>query len=345
MDATPETPKPRRQGKLSRAGMLVVWSLVLIFFVWSFGGIYYFRYLPRVVAALLCLAYAALFVFLFRKQANKRRWLPMAIGGVIAVYLLSLIQQPAKERVWADDHARMPEISLTDDDVTIRNFRRFRYQSDVEYEANFDTLDFSFSQLNRVWFGVQRFTTLEGIAHTFLCFEIEDEAPRYFCVSVEVRREEGEGFSALKGMYRQYELIYVFSDERDEVVMRTVHRPTDRVYLYPVNATGEQVQNLFRDIAYRAERLRDEPEFYNSFFNNCTNNIAAHTSKLMPQPLNSLDPRLVIPGYSDRLALAKALIGEPDESFAELRERCRIDEVARTTGDAEDFSVQIRSGL
>jgi len=46
----------------------------------------------------------------------------------------------------------------------------------------------------------------------------------HFAPSVEVRREVGETYSPLKGVYRNYELTHVIGDERDLIGVRTGHR-------------------------------------------------------------------------------------------------------------------------
>ena len=325
----------------TRVGWAAVWLCVLIAVVWSLGAVYYLTYLPGWLSTMLAAAYAVGVVRLLWRTHPKRRWLWYAGFSWFAIYLLSLGQRPSHDRDWAEDHGRMPTIEITNDRVTIRDFRTFRYQTETQFTRGWRDVRFSLSHVTNVWFGVQRFTSLEGIAHTFLCFEVSHGNPEYFCVSVEIRRESGEDFSPIKGMYRQYELIYVVSDERDEVVMRTIHRPSDRVYLFPVNADAGQAQRLFVDIADRINGLAKQPEFYNSFTSNCTNNIAAHTHELDPD-VSTLDWRIIIPGYSDRFAWARGFIGQPGEPFETVQTRYRIDETARRFGDRDGFSKAIR---
>ena len=214
--------------------------------------------------------------------------------------------------------------------------------SDSGTEVRYETRSFQLGQLDRVWFVVQRFTPLEGIAHNFLTFRVmSDSGPEYFSVSAEIRREQGEEFSPVRGLYRQYELIYVIADEKDEIGMRTVYSPGDEVYLYPVNANPKQIQGLFRNIAARIDGLRSTPEFYHSLLNNCTNNIAWHANDLLTRKVNWLDSRIVAPGYADRYAWELGIIGNPDEDFIALKTRCRIDTIAPSQ-ITESFSEEIR---
>ena len=107
----------------------------------------------------------------------------------------------------------------------------------------------------------------------------------------------------------------------------------------------EAIQQLFRNMASRINKLRTHPEFYHSLLNNCTNNIVFHTYDLTEHPINWLDPRIAAPGYADRLAYSEGLIGNPGQSFTELKTECRIDEIARRVGITTRFSEDIRERI
>ena len=321
----------------------VIGGFVCIWCLWAAGAIYYLAFLPKPVAGLLAAVYLiASVVSLFRTK-DKRLWLRHIAASVVVVYLLTLFHRPSHNRDWAADNAVMPEIDIDANTVNVSGVRHSVYDSDTQVEVNYSNLTFPLSQLKKVWFVVHRFTAFEGIAHNFLTFSFDTEdGPAYFSVSAEIRREQGEQFSPIKGLYRQYEMIYVIADERDEIGSRAILRSDDRVYMYPVNATEHQVQALFLDIASRVQRLADEPEFYHSLLNNCTNNIVFHTYKLTPEPINWLDPQIVIPGYADRFAYSKRLIGHGVDDFELVQQKFRIDDVIRRFGITANFSFDIR---
>ncbi|MFK7821338.1 MAG: DUF4105 domain-containing protein [Planctomycetaceae bacterium] len=316
--------------------------------LWSFGAIHFgvADWLPAVVCWMVTLLVVAIAVFLSWRYRRRRHWAAVSGALMLVGCVLLLLRSPLHNRPWAKDHARVPSVRIEEDVVTISNFRHCEYRSELDYDANYREFDFPIADLKRVWFGVQRFTTWEGLAHTFLSFEVDGpDGPRYFCVSVEIRRERGEVFSPIQGLYRQFELIYVIGDERDVIGVRTIHRPNDRVFLYPVNADAAHTQALFRDIARRAEAIREQPEFYHSLINNCTNNIAAHTNWLVDEPVSSADLQIVIPGYSDRFAYSRGFIGNGELGFSDLQAACRVDELARRAGLSQEFSMAIRVGL
>lgn len=320
-----------------------LWISVVCGFAWAVGSVYFLTYLPRRIAPVLAVAFAgAAFCWARKSPARQTRRQRLA-ACIVAAWVATMPQQPSNQRDWAEDNLQLAHVQTDGDQVTIVNFRNNVYRSESDFDVNFENLEFDISRIRRVWFVVQRFTTMEGIAHNFLTFEYtRDSKLAYFSVSVEIRREKEESFSPVRGLYRQYELIYVVSSEQDEIGMRTVLRPEDRVFMYEVNANAGQVQQLFTDIADRINSLEDSPEFYHSLLNNCTNNIVTHTYKLTAEPINWLDPRIVAPGYADRFAFAHGLVGKDTESFDALQARCRIDEIARSVGIGPDFSAQIR---
>ncbi len=283
-------------------------------------------------------------IFLLYRLARKRLWLTYAGAMIIAVWLISLLQQPTHNRQWARDQTVLSSIVIANSDVTISNFRNNVYRSESDFDVHRSDYQFKLGQLSNVWFIVQRFSASEGLAHVFLTFEISpDEAePNYFAFSVEIRREEDEFFSPIQGLYRQYELNYIFGAERDLIGVRTIMRPEDRLFMYPVNASPQQVQKLFCSIADRTNQIQNRPEFYHTLLNNCMNGILRHTVELIPEEISWFDSRIILPGYSDRFAFEKGIIGTAGQSLEELKQASRIDQRARDFGIHPGFSEAIR---
>ena len=321
----------------------LAWCSAALLGVWAVGAIWYFQLLPAWTTKILTVAFLSYFVWLWFTAKAKTTWLQRLSFAIVGVYCLTLLQQPSGDRIWAADQAKLPMIQIEQDNVSIQNFRACRYRSETDFDVTYKQFDFKLSELRRVWFLLQKFTWIEGLAHTFLTFEVETPVgPKYFSVSMEVRREQGEAYSPIKGIYRTYELNYVIGDELDLIGVRTVMRPGDRVWMFPINTEAEKVQSLFVDISTRVNRLAEKPEFYSTFFNNCTNNIVGHTYDLTAEPINAWDSRIVLPGYSAKFAFENGLIGSPGESFDQLADRCRIDAPARQHGLETGFSEAIR---
>jgi hypothetical protein len=171
-----------------------------------------------------------------------------------------------------------------------------------------------------------------------LSFGFDDQD--YVAVSAEIRKEKGETYDPVKALFGKYELMYVVGDEHDLIALRTNYRRND-VYLYHVRATQDQARRLFVDVMQRVNKLDAEPEFYNTLTNNCTTNIARHINEVSPHRIALADYRVVLPGYSDRLAYHLGLI-DNSRPFEEERERARINRVAYANRDSPDFSVRVR---
>ena len=322
-----------------------VWMSVAVYFAWAIGAIWYFDLIPQPLGPIIAVSTLIAFVVLLFRLQQKTMWLTWAGLAVIAVWLVCLLQQPTHDRNWAADQTVLSQVTIDVDNVTIKNFRNNEYRSDSDYDVHRSDFSFKLSELKKVWFLIQRFTPQEGLAHVFLSFEVapEDSDPKHFGLSVEIRREEDEYFSPAQGLYRRYELNYIFGDERDLIGVRTVMRPDDRVFMYPVNATQQQVQQLFKSIASRTNQIHGQPEFYHTLLNNCMNGILRHTSQLTPDEISWFDSRIILPGYSDRYAFEQGIIGTADESFEDLKRNCQIDQRARTFGIEPGFSKAIRN--
>ena len=325
--------------------MAFAWFSVTIFFLWSIGAIWHFDLLPRPIGPILAIITLVAAIVLLFRLARKSMWLTYGGTAIIVIWLVTLLQQPTHDRQWAKDQKVLTAIAIDNEDVTIENFRNCVYRSESDYDVHRSDFEFKLTDLSKVWFIVQRFSPAEGLAHVFLSFEIENEEnkKRHFAVSVEIRREEDESFSPTQGLYREYELNYIFGDERDLIGVRTVMRPDDRLFMYPVNATPKQVQELFCSMADRTNQIQDRPEFYHTLLNNCMNGILRHTSQLTPEEISWFDSRIVMPGYSDRFAFERNIIGTAGQSFEDLKQASRIDQRARDHGIGSGFSEAIRN--
>ncbi len=263
---------------------------------------------------------------------------------VLTIVVLALIgagacavQQPSLDRDWTVDQKLLPSAEFRGPLVTVRNVRNFDYRSESDFTPRYDDRTYDLRQLDSVWFIVEPFSGFEGAAHTFVSFGFSNGD--YVGVSVEIRKEKGESYSPWKGLARQYELSYVVGDERDLIGLRANHRK-HRVYLYPVRTTRVAARTMFVDMLTRANKLRVDPEFYNTATNTCTTNIVRHVNTISSRRV-PFHPAVLLPGYSDRLAYRLGLI-DTSLPLDEIRKRYDISNVARSAEAAPDFSQRIR---
>ena len=176
------------------------------------------------------------------------------------------------------------------------------------------------------------------VAHTFLTFGFADG--RHLAVSVEIRKERSEKYSPLRGLFRNYELIYIVGDERDLVGMRANIRKND-VYVFPLRARKDRVRALLVSMLRRADGLRTRPEFYSTFQSNCFSNIIRHVNELVDHPIG-FDRRVLFPGYADQLLFERGVI-DFDGTLEQTRERFRINARSALLPDGPAWSRQIRN--
>lgn len=258
------------------------------------------------------------------------------LGGLAAVtallpflYVLAY-ERPSMARDWSPDQRIVPRATFSGDIVVVENVRNFSYASETDYQMHHERRTYDLGKLDSAWFAVERFGDTPGIAHTFLSFGFGDE---HVAISVEIRKEAGETFSPLKGLLRQYELMYVVGDERDIIGLRTNFR-RDPVYLYPVNAPPDRIRRVFVEMLERANKLADEPEFYNTLTNNCTTNIVHHVNTISQRIPFSY--KVILPAYSDELAYDLGLI-PTDRPFEAVQAAHRIDSIAQRHAVGPDF--------
>jgi hypothetical protein len=162
----------------------------------------------------------------------------------------------------------------------------------------------------------------------------------YLAVSIEVRRQAGDEYGIIKGLFKQFQLIYVWADERDIIALRTNYRKED-VYLYRSLLTTDECQRLFFDMVMRTEKLAVSPEFYNTLTQNCTSSIIDHLVRVAPDRLGRARSYL-LNGYTDKAAVDGGLVLSLG-TFEETKDKSFIDERAVKSGVGTDFSQKIRS--
>lgn len=286
----------------------------------------------------------------------------MAAGFVIAALLVTTLIRPlwrislaffvlfctvqiwwlgieaSNDREWLPDVARPPTATFNGELVTIENVRNFHYRSEGDFDEIWETRSYDLSKL----VGADMFLSYWGspmIAHTIMSWEFEDG--QHLAISIETRKEVGESYSAVLGFFRQYELYYVVSDERDLVGVRTNHRG-EEVYLYRLRATPARARAILVDYFRAINELAGEASWYNALTTNCTTTIRRHTQHVAPD--NPFSWKILVNGFIDELGYDRGTIytGLP---FDELKRISDITEKAQTAGDDPDFSRLIREGL
>ncbi|MFM2383452.1 MAG: hypothetical protein RIQ72_24 [Candidatus Parcubacteria bacterium] len=279
------------------------------------------------------------------------------IALILCVMLIiNLFTKPSHDRDWNIDQAILPSVrfdSENPDIVTISDIRNFRYSSTTAYEIAYYDKTFNLQNLEKVWYIVEPFSGIPGSAHTMLSFEFihpetdtsstSTSARDFVSISVEIRKEKGESFHPIKGLFNQYEIMYVIADEEDVVKLRSNYRK-DLVYMYPVRTDKEKARALLTSMLTATQALHDTPEFYNTITNTCTTNIVSHVNKVTPGRVPWLNLAVLFPASSDKLALSLGLL-DTNLPLEEARKKFLINERAlefNGTETLKDFSIRVR---
>jgi hypothetical protein len=248
--------------------------------------------------------------------------------------------QPSNARDWQEDVAVLPYATVEGDRVTLHNIRNFTYRSETDFDAHYYDKTVDLGQLSSVdlvtvyWMG-------DAIAHVMMSFAFGEDDHVIF--SIEARKEKSEGYSSVKGFFKQYELTYVVGDERDLIRLRTDYRnPREDVYLYVTRIPPENRRRLFMEYVAAINGLKDKAEFYNTLTTNCTTNVVRHIRAF--GGIVRYSWKTLLSGYAAEYAYE---IGGLDTSlpFQELRKRSYINPIALSVGDDPMFSRKIREGL
>jgi len=223
---------------------------------------------------------------------------------------------------------------------TVHNVRDFRYGADRRV-VSFDYREQSYNldNLQRGWFGLSHFGPL-GLAHSFLSFEFNDgDQTRYLALSIEGRLRPDQRYKPLAGLFRRYTKISIFSTEQDVIGLRS-HLRGERVLLYPVNTTRDDLEEFFLAVVEDTNELHEAPAFYNTVLDNCLTNLLKHTALM--ENIGFVDLRVLLPGRTDRLTYALD-ITPTNLPFDEARQRATINP-ALSEIDDPGFSASLRCG-
>jgi len=262
----------------------------------------------------------------------------LILGVSICIYIGIQFLEPSNDRDWVAPEKVLAYADIYDTTVHVHNIRDFRYKTEKDYTAGYYDKIFLLSSLESVDYIVEPFTSTKGAAHVFVSFGFENA--EYVCISVEIRKEEGEDFSALLGILRKFEIMYVIADERDIIDLRANVR-NDEVRIYPVKATREQAREMFLAMLKRANHLVDHPEFYNTLTNNCALNVVRHANHIVDEPI-PYGYKLFFPAFSGRLAYQLGMI-DTNLTFKEASQKYLINSRAKQYRGHKDFSVKIRN--
>jgi hypothetical protein len=324
-------------------GVLVV-SVLIGATAWGVLALYYFDLDSAALRSVLATLFGVLGLTTLI-LLGRRPWGWRALGGFALAFVGLLTGwssiAPSNDRDWKPEVAVLPYATINGDRVTMHNIRNFDYRSETDFTPRYYDKTFDLNRLQSVDL-IASYWAGPTIAHIFLSFGFGPND--YLAISIERRDERGEGYSAIKGLFKQYELFYVVADERDVIRVRTNYRrdPPEDVYVYRLQGSPENARRVFGDYLREINALRERPEFYNTLTTNCTGNIWLH-SRVNPGRV-PYSWKILASGYVPEYLYEQGRL-DTRLPFAELKRRAHINALAREANDARDFSARIRAGL
>ena len=338
-DETTNTTKSRGwlRCALRWLGFLALGLTLLLLSVWAMAALAFdvgVSWLRMPLAVIYTVVLLAVWIMV------KRRWLALSatLAGFALVLGWWLTLKPSNEGDWQPDVAALPYADINSNQVNVHNIRNCDYRTETDFDVRYYDKTFDLGKIRTV----DLFMVYWGapyMAHTMMSFGFE--GGDYLCFSLETRKQKGQGYSAIRGLFRQFTFIAIASDERDVVRLRTNYRQGEEVYLYRLRGSPAQARKFFLDYARHMNRLREQPEWYNALTDNCTTGIRMQRATTDRAPW---DWRMLANGYGDELLYERGVI-DTNLPLAELKARGHLNARARAADPTGDFSQQIREGV
>ncbi len=271
----------------------------------------------------------------------------LIISGVVlfsATIYFFLILQPSNNRNWEFGFDVLPKITIQNETITIKDLRDFSFDSN-NIIPKYKDQTVNLNNLQKVWFvfepfKIKPFTSFNGVAHTYFVFDFKDSDP--IVVSVEARREKNEKYDAWVGALNQFELIYLWGTEQDETVRRVIVEH-NHLYMYPLTISNDSSKKLFLELAKTTHELETKPRFYNTFFSNCTNELAKVANRVKSNSI-PFNLSLFLPGYSVEELYKLGFIPN-DQPIEKIKHKYYVSDLIKETHTEASFSGLLRNKL
>jgi hypothetical protein len=312
--------------------------LLLILHLWSFGALYFSPIQPEPLRTALAYAYAAAIPLAILVLRSKKWAVILPLAGFLCVLAYEWQIQPKTNAHYPPAVEKTAYADLNGDRVALHNIRNADYRTVDDFDVRWETREYDLKDIRTLDIFVN-YWGVDAVAHVFVSFGFADG--RYQAVSIEYRPEVGESYGTFNGLFKQYEIIYVWADERDVARLRTNYRKED-VYLYRTRLSPDQVRRLFVSMIERTNALHEKPEFYNTVTESCTNTIGDHVvkAKLYDLPFWK---RRILTGSVDRRLYEGGLLEPLGKPFPQLRAQSKVNAIAQAADQDPEFSKKIRS--
>lgn len=315
--------------------------IVLVPFLLWVLGLWIYRPASLLLAAALGILWLTLFLSrrIGRSTALHQKWLWALTGCMVATYFTL----PGPSNVaWQKPWAREARPVLDGDMLTITNLRDFRYRTEDDYDMHYRSERYDLRTITGASFVESHWDGMEVICHTMLSIDFSDG--RHLVISPETRLPQGVKQSGIGGLYKLYNLIYVFGTEEDLLALRTNYRHED-LLLLPLNLSPEQARAMLLQLVMKAQRTEAGHKPYNTVTANCSTGILSAVLRAgirLPRGYQLLP---VHNGSISKVFFDNGLLQtRPGESYNATRKRCYLQyDLAKDS--LQDYSRTIREKI
>lgn len=216
-------------------------------------------------------------------------WIVAVILVLRLLYHLWPWPDPKLESNWDPDVAVLADIEISSDgrSFQINQVRDWEYLGlDQLGTLNYFDQSYDFADLENMYFYVQPLSKRKLIAHTFVVFDFGEKygERRNLGLSIETRREIGEEYSLLGGIFKKFEIHHTWATAQDLTERRTVYMDYE-LKKYSVDLGQPNQIKILKAFIAETQKLKTKPRYYNTLTDNCTNALAKYLNAVVPEPL------------------------------------------------------------
>jgi hypothetical protein len=316
--------------------IMKVFAVLLAFVIsaWMFGALCFDG--PGIwLAALAILCLLAVMIW------QKFRWRAWAVWcvcfAITLIWWFSL--KPPATAEWQADVAQVATAEIMGDVVTFYNVRDFEYRSAADFTPRWITRHVKLSSITGIDIAINYWGS-PWMAHPIVSFHFSDSPPLAF--SIETRKRNGQSYSAIGGLYRQYSLTCIVAEERDVLGVRAVHRKGEDVYLYRTTLSAEKARTRLLEYIATINSFSEKPRWYNAITTNCTTGIRSQHTQGDRIPW---DWRILVNGKGDEMMYEIGAFKTGGLTFPKFKQRAHANAAIIAADGTPDFSARIRADV
>ncbi len=233
---------------------------------------------------------------------------------------------PSPNKEWDDMLEFQTTIDYKNGEYVFSHLRDYSLETE---QVAWREASYPSDHLSRMWLYLTPLDFYGPVGHSWVVFEFTDpekNESRYLSLSVEARREQGEEYSVLGGILNRFELMYVWSTERDVFSYTHAIRPSREVYRFELALDQPTLQAIFQSMVDRSNDLAHNLRFYHTLRHNCTNELVYAVRSLnLNETLARFHYSYLLTGIGPRYLYGLGVIHNPHHlPWKELRAQSEI---------------------